>query len=179
MNRVGELAAELAGALAAFGYAPDQAALDAADATAVLAAPRGANRTLCAVAALPTDLADPDDAAAFVGRLRKALSGRFRGLPKPRRLATYTVLLADHDVCHHLRAHTGRFIDVGRWHVNVLLGTVLVDIDEFSLRANTTWGLVDTGDQFEHIRRTVETWCGRYRKPRHSILAGTGRRHVA
>jgi len=179
MDRVGELAGELAGTLADLGYAPQDAAPDGTGAAAVLAAPRGPNHTLCTVAALPNDMTGPDDAVPFVRRLRKALSGRFRGLPKPRRLATYTVLLADHDTYSRLRTHTGRLIDVGRWHVNVMLGTVLVDVEEFSLRADTTWGLVDTGDQFERIRRTVETWCRRYRKPRRSILTGSRRRHVA
>jgi len=179
MERVVELAAELGEALETFGYAPDHVGKAGTEATAVLAAPRGPNHTLCAVAALPSDLAGPDDAVPFVRRLRKALSGRFRGLPKPRRLATYTVLLADHDTYSRLRTDTGRLIDASRWHVNVMLGTVLVDVEEFALRADTTWGLVDTGDQFEHIRRTIETWCRRYRKPRRSILADTRRRHVA
>ena len=179
MSGVGELASELGGSLAAFGYVPDQpVTMDGAEA-AVFAAPRGANRTLCVVAALPNNLAGADDAAAFAARLRKALSGQYPGLPKPRRLATYTILLAGHGLCRRLRAHTGRLIDAGRWHVNVLLGTVLVDVEEFRLHANTTWGLVETGDQFEHIRRTAETWCRRYRKPSRSVLSGSRRRHVA
>lgn len=179
MSGVGELASQLGRALAAFGYVPGQAeAMDGAEAT-VFAAPRGTGRTLCVVAAMPDDLAGANEAAGFVAHLRKAMSTRYRGLPKPGRLATYTVLLAGHDLCSRLRAHTNRLIDAGRWHVNVMLGTVLVDVEEFRLHANTTWGLVETADQFEHIRRTVDDWCRGHRKPRRSVLSGSRCRHVA
>ena len=168
---------ELAGRLAGMGYGSGQAVAFGGHGAVVFAAPRGKKRTLCAVAALPAGVAGADEAAEFVGRLRKATTEHFRPMRLPRRLATYTVLLGTADQCEALRGEKGRLIDAGRWHVNVLLGTVLVDLDEFRLHSDTTWGLIDTGDHFERIRGTVETWCGRHRKPRRVAL--NGKRHVA
>ena len=180
MNRVHELAAELGGPLAGLGYTPHQTmTLDGDHEAVVFAAARRGGLTVCVVAALGPGQAGPYGARKFVARLRKALSVRYAGWPRPGRLATYTVLLGNHDSCLHLRDHTGRLIDTGRWHVNVMLGTVLVDMEEFRLHANTTWGLVDTGDQFDHIRRTVEAWCGRHRKPQRGIWSSKRRQHVA
>ena len=177
MNRMSELTTELAVRLEGMGYDSGQAVALGGDGAVVFAAPRGGKQTLCAVASLPAEVAGPDEAAEFVGRLRKATTEHFRPMRLPKRLATYTVLVGTRDQCRSLRQDKGRLIDTGGWHVNVLLGTVLVDLDEFRLHADTTWGLVDTGDHFEQIRRAVAAWCGRRRSPPRAAL--TGKRHVA
>ena len=177
MNRIGELTMELAARLAGMGYGSGQAVALGGEGAVVFAAPRGKKQTLCAVAALPAGVSGADEAADYVGRLRKATTEHFRPMRLPKQLATYTVLVGTREQCRSLRRDKGRLIDAGGWHVNVLLGTVLVDLDEFRLHADTTWGLVDTGDHFEQIRHAVDTWCGRHRAPRRTVLGG--KRHVA
>jgi hypothetical protein len=117
------------------------------------------------VADLPDDVADADAAAGFVNRIRRQLARRYPGLPWPKRLGTYTVLLCRHEVAGRLGAEAGRLIDYSGLHVNVLLGTVLVDMEAFRAHSDTTWGLIDTGEQFKRIQDAVESWCRRYRRP--------------
>lgn len=179
MSGIGELTTDLEMRLGLMGYAQCEAVAFGADGATVFSAARRAGRTLCAIAALPEDLVSPDAAEAFISNLRKAVTERFRPLPLPGRLVTFTVLLASHGQCQALREHKGRLIDSGRWHVNVMLGTVLVNVEQFRLHSDTTWDLVDTGDHFEQIRRTADAWCGRHRKPNHAALNNPGRLSVA
>jgi len=179
MSGIGELTADLEARLGLMGYASCETVAFGADGAAVFSMARRAGRTLCAITALPEDLVSPDDAEAFVTHLRKAVTERFRPLPLPLRLATFTVLLASHEQCQALRDHKGRLIDSGKWHVNVMLGTVLVDVEQFRFHSDTTWGLVDTGDHFDQIRRTVDAWCGRYHRPDRAALIKGGRLSVA
>jgi len=179
MSSIGELTADLETRLGLMGYASCEAVAFGADGAAVFSAARGAGRTLCAITTLPEDLFSPDDAEGFVSTLRKAVTERFRPLPLPRRLATFTVLLGSHEQCRILRDHKSRLIDSGKWHVNLMVGTMLVDVEEFRFNSDTTWGLVDTGDHFEQIRRTIDAWCGRHHKPNHAALTRHGRLSVA
>ena len=172
MSSTCELTTELAERLTSLGYDPCQAVALGADSAAVFSAQRGAKKTVCAIAPLPQDLVSPDDAVAYISQLRKAISEQFRPLPLPRRLATFTVLPVSHEQCQALRAHKGRLIDTSKWHVNVMLGIVLVDVEKFRIHSDTTWGLVNTGDHFEQIKDVADTWSARHRKPARGALAG-------
>ena len=130
------------------------------DFAGVLSTPRRADgRILCAVARLPEGGYEPAAAGRFVQRIRRSLAKRYAGVRWFKRLGTYTVLLAGSRACEKLRGHEGRFIDSSGLHVNVLLGTVLIDLDAFRVNCDNIWGLIDTGDQFRHIQGAAEEWC--------------------
>lgn len=126
---------------------------------------RPKRKTLCAVVPAPPSIADADAAARFVRDLRRTLTRAHPGLPWPKRLATYTVLLADEDLCRNLGGRCDGLIDDGSLHVNVLLGAIVVDLAGFRYLSDTTWGLIDTGDTFARLRATVEQWCQTHRRP--------------
>jgi len=59
---------------------------------------------------------------------------------------------------------TDRFIDLTGWHVNVILGTVFVDRDQFASSAVSTWGLWYAGKHPAKIKRVVQEWCRQNRE---------------
>lgn len=166
MNGIRELVDLLAGRLAKLGYASTDTAVGDVECTAVFATPRQSTRLVCAVIDLRGSVAGIEEAERLVGDIRRGLSKRYPGFLRPKRLGTFTVLLADGELCARLRGHRTRLIDSHGRHVNVLLGTVLVDVERFRTHADTIWGLIDTGDQFKRIQDAVESWCAGYREPR-------------
>lgn len=167
MSRIRELIDGVRQSLAPFGYNDSAAGtIGDVDFMTVLAAPRRSSGKLaCAVARIPDDVGCGEEPAHFAERIRRGLARHFPGLPWPKRLGTYTILLGDREQCGRLRDRKGELIDARGLHVNVLLGTVLVDVETFRAYADTTWGLIDTGDQFAHIQKAVEGWCRAHRKP--------------
>ena len=175
MNRVHELVDLLAGRLARLGYGVSaDTAVGEIECTAVFATPKQSRRLVCAVIDLRGSVADIGEAERLVGDIRRGLSKRYPGFLRPKRLGTFTVLLAGSELCARLREHRTRLIDSHGRHVNVLLGTVLVDVERFRTCADTIWGLIDTGDQFKRIQDAVESWCARHREPRR-LLRTRGR----
>ncbi len=168
MNAVGELIKTLRGRLQRGGFGEyAQGSIGEVDFAAVMATPKQSSRRIvCAVAHVSDSEAD-GGAAALARSIRRSLSKHLPGLPRPKRLGTFTVLLADHEVCRKLRDQKGEFVDSSGLHVNVLLGTVLVDVDEFRIYSDNVWGLIDAGEQFKRIQDAVEAWCilNRRRKP--------------
>jgi len=176
MSSVRNLVDSLKGRLAAFGYGEcENAEIGDLTLAALLAAPGRRGRLFCAVADLPENVADADGAIRFVGGIRRALSRAYAGFPWPKRVGTYTILLGRGEVCRQLRGHEGRLIDSDGLHVNVLLGTVLVDVETHQAHSDTTWGLMDTGDQFRAIQAAVEEWCRQSRRQGRQVWRAAGR----
>ena len=172
MNRVRELVDLLGGCLARLGYgASAGTTVGEIECTAVFATPRQSRRLVCAVVDLRGRVNDIEEAERLVGDIRRGLSKRYPGFLRPKRLGTFTVLLADGGLCERLGEQKSRLIDSHGRHVNVLLGMVLVDVERFRTHADTIWGLIDTGDQFKRIQDAVESWCARYREPRRLFRA--------
>lgn len=51
-------------------------------------------------------------------------------------------------------------VDRSGAHVNVLLGTVLVDTRGRRCLSRATWGLLLTGEHFQTIEAVVQAWVG-------------------
>jgi len=141
-------------------------------ATAIATNGKTSPKLVCAVASVPPDVTGVDEAAGFVRTLRRGLTSHFRGLPRPKRLGTCTVLLCGRELSKKLAAHKERLIDSRGLHVNVMLGTVLVDTETYTSRSDVTWGLMDIATAFSRIQSVVENWCARYRRPRKLVPAG-------
>ncbi len=181
MDHIRELVDSLEERLATFGYNEcAENGFGDVEFAAVLAAPRqSAGKLICAVTEMPEDVADADSAENFVSRVRRSLAKRYTRFPWPKRLGTYMVLLCPAEVCRRLRGREEMFIDSGGLHVNVMLGVVLVDVETYRFHSNTTWGLIDTGDQFRHIQDAVEQWCRRCRRPNRTAWTGGRKLSVA
>ena len=176
MSGVRDLVETLKGRLAAFGYREcENSEIGDLAFAAVLAASGRRCKLFCAVADLPHDVVDADGAARYVGAIRRELAKAHAGFPWPKRVGTYTVLLGRRELCRRLRGHEGRLIDSDGLHVNVMLGTVLVDVDTHQAHSDTTWGLIDTGDQFREIQAAVEEWCRRRRRQGRLAWTAAGR----
>jgi len=167
MDTTLEFAAALKASLRDCGYSEQtEGNIGGVDYAAVLSTPRRSpTKFVCAVAQVPRGVRGPDRVGEFVTGIRRGLARRFVWFPWFNRLGTFTVLLVAHDLFEELRGQEGRFIDQGGMHVNVLLGTVLVDLDTFQTRADYTWDLRGGGEQFRRIHDSVEDWCSRYRRP--------------
>ena len=129
-------------------------------------------RLICAIASIPPDITGAKQAANFMHTLRGALAGHFRGFPRPKRLGTCSVLLGGRKLFKALEPHKSKLIDQRGLHVNVMLGTVLVDTDTFTTRSDITWGLMDIATPFSKIQSTVDNWCAKYRQPNRMVPAG-------
>ena len=143
-------------------------------ATAISTNGKSLPKFICTVTSLPPDVNDAKSAAAFMQTLRKGLTGAFRGFPRPKRLGTCTVLLGGRQQCKDLAPHKSQLIDQRGMHVNVMLGTVLVDTETFSTRSDVTWGLMDIATPFSRIQTAVDSWCAKYRQPAR-MTPSTGR----
>jgi hypothetical protein len=128
-------------------------------------------KLICAVAPIPSDIASPGQAEDFKQTLRKGLTGLFRGLPRPRRLGSCTVLLGDHKACKALEPHKSLLIDRRGMHINVMFGTIIVDTDTFTTRSDITWGLMDVAEEFSKIQSAVDGWCAQYHIPSRMVQA--------
>ena len=126
-------------------------------------------KLICAVASIPSDITDAKQVGDFMQTVRRGLTSHFRGFPRPKRLGTCTVLLGGRKLCKALEPHKARLIDQRGLHVNVMLGTVLVDTDTFTTRSDITWGLMDVAAPFSKIQSAVDNWCARYRQPQRMV----------
>jgi len=141
-------------------------------ATVIATNGKSSPKLICAVASVPPDVTDIDDARGFVQMLRRGLTSHFRGFPRPKRLGTCTVLLCGKELSKTLGAHKERLIDQRGFHVNVMLGTVLVDTETYTSRSDITWGLMDVATPFSRIQSVIDNWCARYRQPSKLVPAG-------
>jgi hypothetical protein len=132
-------------------------------------------KLICTVASIPSEITTAKQASEFTQTLRRGLTSHFRGFPRPKRLGTCTVLLGGRKLCKSLEPHKSRLIDQRGLHVNVMLGTVLVDTDTFTTRSDVTWGLMDIAAPFSTIQSAVDNWCARYRQPQRMVPT-TGRK---
>ncbi len=129
---------------------------------------------LCAVTHLPDEVCGVDDLRGHVMRIRKDLGKRFRrGLPLPRQMGTFNVLLARREACEAIGRRNEGLIDTGGLHVNLLLGMVLVDVETGQASSDVTWGLLEDGESFRRIQSVVDEWC---RHRRRDLGDGTARR---
>ena len=169
-----ELAAVLADRLTGCGYGEfvDGETGDVAF-TAAAAEPRGRSRKfVCAVVEIPAGVRDMAAAGRALADIRHALTKRHTGFPWLRRLGTFLVVLCRRGLWERLRGQDG-LVDATGLHVNVLLGSVLVDVDAFQPNSDHNLGLLDMGDQFRYIQGAVEDWCrGRRRELRLDRTAG-------
>ncbi|MHC4982494.1 MAG: hypothetical protein ACYTF6_04910 [Planctomycetota bacterium] len=164
MSRVRDLVKSLKESLALLDYRQcAKTRIGEMSFAAVLAAPKRPGKYFCVVVDLP-ERGDDRAAERLVSSVRRALTKEFMGLPWPGRLNTHIVLVGDRDVCRHFLGQRSSLIDRNGFHVNVVLGTVLVDIEVLGWHSVTSQGLMGTGHHFGQIEAAVEQWCRQRRQ---------------
>ncbi len=159
------LVTRLCNSLREYGYTDrDDSALDSVLDTVhfvarIMTPRRRLVRYVCAVLEAPEDLRDVDSAKLFLRLLRSTLSRAYARFPWWKELGTYTVLLCERDVYSELAPHVGQFADKTGLHMNVMLGTVLVDREGFQSTGRPTWGLFHSAKHYGAISATVTQWC--------------------
>jgi len=138
-----------------------------------------APQLICAVASIPDDLTDAKKVENFKKTMRKGLTSQFKGLPRPKRLGSCTILIGGHKACKALEQHKSRLIDQRGLHVNVMFGTIIVDTDTLTTRSDISWGLMDVAAEFSTIQSAVETWCSKHRRPQKMTRAAGGALKIA
>jgi hypothetical protein len=130
----------------------------------VLAAPRRMMvRYLCGVFDLPEGCDTRDEARVFFETLRRSLTARYARFPYWKALGTYVVFTCGSRLFDAIERTTTKFSDRTGLHMNVMLGTVFLDREEFLSSAESTWGLFYSGRHFGAISATVNEWCKRRR----------------
>lgn len=155
-----ELVAMLADRLAGCGYGEfvDGETTDLAFAAAAAETKGRSRKFVCAVVEVPAGVRDVAAAGRALADVRRALAKRHAGFPWLTRLGTFLVVLCRRGLWERLRGRDG-LIDTTSLHVNVLLGSVLVDADAYQTSSDHNLGLLDAGDQFRYIQGAVEDWC--------------------
>ncbi len=109
---------------------------------------------LNAIVDVPDDITTVTETKQFFSMIRKALVIKYWML-----LGTYLVLLCKPNLYEKLRGLEKEFKDLSGAHLNVMLGTVLINKETFENSCDKTWGLFYSGIHFERIRTTVVEWC--------------------
>ncbi len=121
-------------------------------------------RYLCGVFALPADGYDtPDQAKNLFDALRRGLTKKYAQFPYWKELGTYLVWICSSELFDGMQGRMAEFKDKTGLHMNVMLGTVLVDREQVISSAESTWGLFSSGKHFAGISATVNEWCKRMR----------------
>ncbi len=118
-------------------------------------------RYLCVVAAIPSSVADCEGLTRFSEQIRRALAARYARFPYWKELGTYTVLLCGKAQYEEFRHAITGLKDRTGFHVNAMLGTCLVDVDDGRSTGEPTWGLYYSGKHYGAIRAAISEWCER------------------
>jgi hypothetical protein len=130
----------------------------------VLATPRRwMTRYLCGVFTLPEGLDHPRQAKQFFEATRKSFTKRYVQFPYWKELGTYLVWICESDIFEAMEGGMTQLKDKTGLHMNVMLGTVLVDRQELVTSAEAAWGLYYSGKHFGAISASVNEWCKRVR----------------
>lgn len=95
--------------------------------------------------------------------IRKALSKKYAKFPYYKELQTFLVFVCSSVFFESLIENYTQLNDSHGFHSNVILGTILIDRDNFFWTANPTWGLNIAGKHFSAICVTVHEWCKKNR----------------
>jgi hypothetical protein len=120
-------------------------------------------RYLCGVFALPDSCNTPEQAKKLFDAVRIDLTKHYARFPYWKELGTYLVWICGSELFDGMQGKMTQFKDKTGLHMNVMLGTVLVDREKFMSSAESTWGLFYSGKHFGAISATANEWCKRQR----------------
>ncbi len=161
MTTYSDLIADLRKQLAEYKYSEFQEIQMPGTGTihAIMTPRRGMVRYVCALHEIPPDVTNVAKLAEVFDRIRNQLFVQYALFPWWKELGTFLVLLCSHEQYEQLAVHTDEFKDHSGLHGNIMLGTILIDLERLQSSADATWGLFYSGKHFAAIVRTVRDWC--------------------
>lgn len=121
-------------------------------------------RTLCAVYDLPKDITTYNDLNNFFRQIRNTLTKKYAKFPYFKELGTFSIILCDNSKYENLNKEIKKLKDNTGLHMNTMLGTFLVDVEEFVFTETKTFGLITTGKQYKRIKQTLLNWISMNKK---------------
>ena len=115
-------------------------------------------RMLCVVAELPDNISSVSDFSNYYHLLRNSLTKKYAKFPYWKELGTYSILLCENEKYDILKTEIKDFKDKTGLHMNVMLGTILINKDKLEFSDCATWGLFMTGKHFTTIKDTITEW---------------------
>jgi putative heme iron utilization protein len=115
-------------------------------------------RILCVVVELPDNVATVPDFSKYFNSVRNTLTKKYAKFPYWKELGTFSVFLCKDKQYNLLVTEIKKFKDTSGWHMNVMLGTILINTDKLVFSDCLTWGLFVTGKHFETIKNAVSEW---------------------
>jgi hypothetical protein len=166
-----DLVTALCNTLVKHGYAADTPARSApAELAALLVTPRRLmTRLACAVVEAPEENAGLRDLRDLYKRVRHGLGEQYGQWPWFKEIGTFVVLLCGHPVYQTVRGYEGAFRDNTGLHVNIILGSCFVDIDEYAAHSERSWGLWSSRKHFDDMCAAITRWCTQQREHNKSV----------
>lgn len=118
-------------------------------------------RTLCVVIDLPGDVSDAKDLSLFFHKIRSSLTKKYAKFPYWKELGTFSIILCNNSDYEKLKNEIDKLKDISGLHMNVMLGTFLVNIDKLEYTETKTWGLMFSGDNYIIIKQALTNWVNR------------------
>ena len=118
-------------------------------------------RTLCVVLDLPSDISDAKDLSIFFRKIRNSLTKKYAKFPYWKELGTFSIILCDNSNYERLKNKIDKLKDISGFHMNVMLGTFLVNIDKLEYSETKTWGLIFSGERYKLIQQALTNWTNR------------------
>ena len=106
-------------------------------------------------------MADSEELTSFMEQIRGALTTKYARFPYWKSLGTFTALLCRSAQYEEFRHAIPRLKDLSGFHINVMLGTCLVDVDDGRNAGEPTWGLYYSGKHYGALRAAISEWCER------------------
>jgi len=115
-------------------------------------------RTLCVVIDLPSGISDANDLSLFFNKIRSSLTKKYAKFPFWKELGTFSIILCNNSDYEKLKNEIDKLKDKWGLHMNVMLGTFLVNIDKLEYTETKTWGLIFSGDNYRIIKQALTNW---------------------
>jgi|GEM_PF-5195057 len=124
---------------------------------------RAGTRYCCAIFEIPDSVGTASEGREIFRRIREAVSRGTGDKQLWKGIGTYAVWLCGHELYQALKGHLSKLKDRTGLHSNVMLGTILIDREQFVSSSESTWGLVYSGSHFKIISEVVNAWCKKRR----------------
>lgn len=118
-------------------------------------------RTLCVVLDLPNDISEYKDLSMFFRKTRNSLTKKYAKFPYWKELGTFSIILCDNSNYTRLKNKINKLKDISGFHMNVMLGTFLVNIEKLEYSETKTWGLIFSGVKHRLIKQALTDWINR------------------
>ncbi len=115
-------------------------------------------RNLCVVSILPDNVSSISDFSKYFNLVRNTMTKKYAKFPYFKELGTFLIVICPTNIYNELKKEIDSFKDKSGFHMNLILGTVLIDKDNLEYSECLTWGLFISGKHFYTITNTISDW---------------------